>query len=102
MVQSVVHPTPSFKPAPVLEQASATIAPIPLTQLKRGAYGVLVCSGDDATGQTLRAMGLRPECRLRVCRGGRHCIVAIETACGGGCRIGIDRTLAARVLVRPA
>lgn len=93
---------PVAQPEPVLAQASAAIAPIPLTRLKRGAYGVLVCSGDDATGQTLRAMGLRPKCRLRVCRGGRHCIVAIETACGGGCRLGIDRSLADRVLVRPA
>jgi Fe2+ transport system protein FeoA len=93
-VVRTVQPDPS--------NPSRAIEPIPLTQLKRGSSGVLVRTGDDEAGRTLTAMGLRPESRVRVCRGGRHCVVSIETPCGGGCRIGIDRALADRVLVRPA
>lgn len=77
--------------------------PVPLTRLVKGQRAVLHAAGaSDEDGTLLRAMGLKPECQLRVCRVGQTCIVAVETGCGGGCRIGLDRALADRVLVTPA
>ncbi|MAY74786.1 MAG: hypothetical protein CMJ31_08770 [Phycisphaerae bacterium] len=76
--------------------------PVPLTRMTRGQRGVLreaTIEGSD--GEMLVAMGLRPNCRLRVCRSGQTCIVAVETGCGGGCRIGLSRHLADRVMVEP-
>ncbi len=54
---------------------------------------------DDAS--LLRAMGLRPNATLRVCRLGDPCIIEVHTAAGGGCacRIGMARELASRVMV---
>jgi Fe2+ transport system protein FeoA len=76
---------------------------IPLSQLTPGQRGQLAESQlDEADGPLLRAMGLRPDCELRVCRVGSPCIVTLETGCGGGCRIGIARDIADRVLVRPS
>ncbi len=51
----------------------------------------------------LRAMGMRPRCRVRMIRAGEPCIVevlGINPATGGcGCRLGLARELAARVMV---
>jgi len=51
----------------------------------------------------LRAMGMRPRCRVRMIRAGEPCIVevlGINPATGGcGCRLGLARALAARVMV---
>lgn len=76
---------------------------IPLTQLPRGGRGTVNPDNLDAADfATLRAMGLRPNATVEVCRLGQHCIVALTGACGGGCRIGIARDLADRVMVEPA
>lgn len=72
---------------------------IPLAQLGIGACGILIgnqLDPDDAA--SLRAMGLRPECRLRVCKRGEPCIVTVNS---GSCRIALSRRLADQVLVRP-
>ena len=72
---------------------------IPLAQLGLGACGILTANQlDPSDAEALRAMGLRPECRLRVCKRGEPCIVTVNTA---GCRIALSRRLADRVLVRP-
>jgi hypothetical protein len=54
----------------------------------------------------LRAMGLRPSARIRICRLGEPCIVEVlsgSDSCGraGGCacRIGLAKPLAERVMV---
>jgi Fe2+ transport system protein FeoA len=76
--------------------------PIPLTQLQRGARATIHASdleGDDAS--TLRAMGIRPSATVTVCRSGRTCIVDVCDQCGSGCRIGLCRKLAQRVMVHP-
>lgn len=76
---------------------------IPLTQLPRGTRATVNPDNLDAADfATLRAMGLRPNATVEVCRLGQHCIVALTGACGGGCRIGIARDLADRVMVEPA
>lgn len=76
---------------------------IPLTQLPRGTRGTVNPDNlDNADFATLRAMGLRPNATVEVCRLGQHCIVALTGACGGGCRIGIAKDLADKVMVQPA
>lgn len=51
-------------------------------------------------GETLRAMGLRPECELRVCKIGEPCIVTIGPA-QSRCRIALARRVAEQLHVRP-
>lgn len=80
---------------------SADSEPVGLTSLLRGQMGVLAEALLEAEDRAiLRAMGLRPGCRLRLCRVGEPCIVAV---CGCGCssRVGMARVLAERVMVRP-
>ncbi len=82
-----------------------------LVALRPGDTGVIceTCldSGDAAV---LRAMGLRPNAVIRLCRLGETCIVEVvpgSPGCGalcdrpGGCccRIGLERRLAERVMV---
>ena len=76
---------------------------IPLTQLQRGRKGRIALA-DDASPDSamLRAMGLKPQAEVRICRLGQPCIVAVKNQCGGGCRIGHDRSIADRVKVCPA
>ena len=54
----------------------------------------------------LRAMGLRPNAVVRVCRVGSPCIVEVVTRTASGaepcaCRIGLAGPIAARVMVQP-
>ena len=56
---------------------------------------------DHEDAQVLRAMGLRPNAELMVCRLGEPCIVALANQCGLGCRIGLSRRLAECVMVSP-
>lgn len=78
---------------------SSSQTTIPLSQLKRGQTATLAATTLGASeSDTLRAMGLRPDCALRLCRHGEPCIVAVgDNACG--CRIGLSRAIADRVLV---
>ncbi len=92
---TAVHPTP--EPNAEIRRAS-----IPLTQLPRGRRARVAESDLDADDlSVLRAMGLRPNASVAVCRLGQPCIVALEGACGGGCRIGLAREIAERVMVLP-
>jgi Fe2+ transport system protein FeoA len=73
---------------------------IPLTQLSRGQrarIGAIEHESDDV--RTLRAMGLRPNASVVMCRLGEPCIVSLSGACGGGCRIGLSKDIASRVMV---
>jgi Fe2+ transport system protein FeoA len=72
---------------------------VPLGQLGVGTYATIHSHDLDAhDADDLRAMGLRPACRLRICKRGEPCIVSVSTS---GCRIAMTRTLASRVLVHP-
>jgi Fe2+ transport system protein FeoA len=77
---------------------------VPLTQLPKGARGRLAtCDLPDGDACCLRAMGLRPESILKLCRGGHTCIVEVCDAHAGvgGHRIGLTRDIAKRVQVHP-
>lgn len=77
-------------------------APIPLTQLARGQRATVSTSTlDEQDGSMLRAMGLRPDASIQMCRLGEPCIVSLSGACGGGCRIGLAKDIASRVMVTP-
>lgn len=76
-----------------MKAASSTL--VPLTTLRTGATATvhrrdLTC--DDC--ELLSAMGLRDQCRLRVCRAGSPCIVEIDRT-----RLGLCATVADQVLV---
>ena len=79
---------------------------IPLTDLRPGQIATVrevALDAEDAS--MLRAMGLRVDMQVRVCRLGEPCIIEVQginPATGGcGCRIGLSRDLASRVTVRP-
>ena len=96
-------------------------AGVALTTLRAGDIGV-VCETcmDPIDAAMLRAMGLRPNATIRVCRLGEPCIVEVFTGAtkadpscpegdprdrpcdrpgGCSCRIGLARPLAERVMV---
>lgn len=74
---------------------------VPLTQLRRGQQAVLAdIALSDQQAESLRAMGLKPECELTLCRSGEPCIVSVVSG-SGRCRIGLARKLADGVLVSP-
>ena len=73
---------------------------VALAHMRRGDVGVIQSAslaGDDAA--LLGAMGLCCNAHVRLCRAGEPCIVAIATGKGAGCRIGLARPLAERILV---
>lgn len=97
-------PTAQAHSVPPAAQPHAEIrrASIPLTQLARGQRGRVAESDLDADDLSmLRAMGLKPNATVEVCRLGQPCIVALAGICGGGCRIGLAREIADRVMVLP-
>ncbi len=74
---------------------------VPLTKLTRGQSGRILCTESDADDSSmLRAMGLRPDASIQLCRLGEPCIVSLMGACGGGCRIGLAKDIASRVMVQ--
>jgi Fe2+ transport system protein FeoA len=78
---------------------------VPLTELRQGEVGVVEDAAlDDSDAAFLRAMGLCNEAKVRLCRAGEPCIVAVgsfgsECGCGSVCRIGLARPLAQRIYV---
>lgn len=82
--------------------ATAESVSIPLSQLPRGQRAVVKASKlDEQDTKMLRAMGLRPDASIQMCRLGEPCIIALSGACGGGCRIGLAKDIAARITVTP-
>lgn len=72
----------------------------PLTEIRRDEPAAFVAlAGDQEDAAPLRAMGLRPNCRVVLRRIGEPCIVEVGGCSGCVRRIGIARTLAARILV---
>jgi Fe2+ transport system protein FeoA len=73
---------------------------ISLNQLRPGEAGVVRSApmgADDAA--MLAAMGLCCNAKVRLCRAGEPCIVAVMGGSGAGCRIGLARPLADRIMV---
>jgi Fe2+ transport system protein FeoA len=83
---------------------------VALTSLRPGQLGV-VCETclDPGDASMLRAMGLRPNATVRVCRFGEPTILEILAVtpdsgpcqCNCSCRIGLAKELAARITVLP-
>lgn len=95
MIQQHVNAdrTASIEPKP---------ASIPLTQLARVQRATVNAANlDEQDSRMIRAMGLRPDASVQMCRLGEPCIVSLSGACGGGCRIGLAKDIASRVLVTP-
>jgi Fe2+ transport system protein FeoA len=71
-----------------------------LTNLKRGEAGVIRRSSLSANDASLlAAMGLCCNAKVRLCRAGEPCIVAVVSGRGAECRIGLARSLAERLHV---
>jgi Fe2+ transport system protein FeoA len=73
---------------------------IALTQLRPGQSAIVsdarLSQGDAAL---LGAMGLGCNSRVRLCRVGEPCIVAVMTGGRASCRIGLARPLAEQIMV---
>jgi Fe2+ transport system protein FeoA len=73
---------------------------ISLNQLKPGETGVVRSAQiNSADAAMLGAMGLCCNAKVRLCRAGEPCIVAVMGGRGAGCRIGLARPLADKILV---
>ncbi|MBX3392106.1 MAG: ferrous iron transport protein A [Phycisphaeraceae bacterium] len=89
---------------------SSADARVRLSEAPEGFVGV-VCHHDlgTADAELLRAMGLRPMARVRICKPGEPCIVQVLAGCGHdgvvmgasgcSCRIGLSGSLARRVSI---
>src|SRR5439155_21521247 len=80
---------------PVCCTGAATIADSHVGQIGGVCYSDL----DEQDAAMLRAMGLRPRARVRVCRVGETCIVEVIDGPGCSCRIQLSRQLARRVML---
>ncbi len=91
-------------------QSAAIAPPVPLTTLRPGQTAVIAearLDADDAA--LLSAMGLADHTRIKLCRLGEPCVVALggesggadsrHCHCNGHCRIGLARTMAERIFV---
>lgn len=88
-----------------LTRAQSDLEGIPLLQMATGAQGqVSAAALDDKDAAMLRAMGVRPSAMLRVCRVGEPTIVELVPdgpgVCRSGCRIGLAKSLAARIRIK--
>ena len=73
---------------------------VSLNQLAPGESGVVRSTEiNSADAAMLGAMGLCCNATVRLCRAGEPCIVAVVGGRGAGCRIGLARPLADRILV---
>lgn len=80
---------------------------VELVSLGRGVTGRVSSADLEAKDAAyLRALGVRPNARVRVCRTGEPIIVEVLAAPGEGpcgcdcaCRVGLSRELASRILV---
>ena len=73
---------------------------VSLSQLKPGQCGVVRASSiGESDAALLGAMGLCCNAKVRLCRAGEPCIVAITSGGGASCRIGLAKPLADKILV---
>lgn len=75
---------------------------VSLNQLKAGDVGVVRSTDiNSSDAAMLGAMGLCCNATVRLCRAGEPCIVAVVSGRGSGCRIGLARPLAEKIMVEP-
>lgn len=91
---------PTFVAATSLDKAACCAAAVTIADARPGQIGH-VCHThlEEEDAAILRAMGLRPQARVRVCRVGEPCIVEVIAGSGCACRIGLSLPLARLVLL---
>jgi len=73
---------------------------MPVSCLTAGQCGRVVATlGGSEEREHLRALGLEPGVEVRVCRAGTPCVLGLDFACGGSCRIGVGTKMADQILV---
>lgn len=93
--------------SPAFCETASVVPPGPQVGLRALTAGqvatIAALAIDPADAALLRAMGLRPGARLRVCRFGEPCVVEVlgGEACGCTCatRVGLAKRLAERLMV---
>jgi len=81
-------------------RAPCCAAAVSLADAKPGQTGVVCQTGlEEQDAAMLRAMGLRPKARVRICRAGEPCIIEVLSESGCACRLGLARKLASRVML---
>jgi Fe2+ transport system protein FeoA len=107
-----ISPTSPSQPAsaavPCACDGTPTSTPVALSTLALGQVALIdTHSLDQEDAQLLTAMGVIQNATIKVCRTGSPCIIALVTkGADGMCncassRIGLTRTLASKVMVRP-
>lgn len=87
-----------------LTRSQTELEGTPLVAARAGQEGQVLGAGlEERDAAMLRAMGLRPSAKLRVCRVGEPTIVELVPdgpgVCRSGCRIGLAKSLAARIRI---
>ena len=73
---------------------------VPLNCLKRGDEGVICESCLDASDDAyVRALGVRPNRCIRVCRAAGACVIEVGSGNGSWSRVALSRTLASGIRV---
>ncbi len=79
---------------------SCGVAAVAIADAAPGQTGAICHTAlDEHDAAMLRAMGLRPNSIVRICRVGEPCIVEVLGVNGCACRIGLSRPLARRVKI---
>lgn len=75
---------------------------VALSTMKPGDHGTIVRTElPEGERALLRAMGMRDNARIVLCRLGEPCIVRVMGGCGCSFRIGLAKPLADKVMVGP-
>lgn len=73
-----------------------------LSEMKPGQGGTILRTElPEDEKALLRAMGMRDNARIVLCRLGEPCIVRVMGGCGCSFRIGLSRPLADKVMIGP-
>ena len=82
------------------DPGAADCPAVALTSLRRGQCGVILATQLEAgEAAMLRAMGLRPKIRVKLCRVGEPFIVELCCGPGVGARVALHRVLAERIMI---
>ncbi len=80
--------------------ADHTSGSVPLNCMKRGDEGV-ICETclDDSDDAFVKALGVRPNRCIRVCRASGSCVIEVGSGRGTWSRVALSRTLASGIRV---
>lgn len=84
------------------DAAGTVTSEVCLTSLEAGQVGLMTRTTlGDGDAALLRAMGLRPKARVRLCQAGEPWIIEVRRSGGACSRIGLARAIAVHVFVGP-